>query len=86
MCSDEDHNTADNLDTYRCSGYMCVWAICQWRCCIWSGLLLLGRPRVERLVADTCDYLVRIPMVGEMESLNASVAAGIVIHELSRRR
>jgi 23S rRNA (guanosine2251-2'-O)-methyltransferase len=41
---------------------------------------------LSRLVAETCDYLVRIPMTGEMESLNAAVAAGIVVHELSRRR
>jgi 23S rRNA (guanosine2251-2'-O)-methyltransferase len=41
---------------------------------------------LSRLVAETCDHLVRIPMVGDMESLNASVAAGIVLHELSRRR
>jgi 23S rRNA (guanosine2251-2'-O)-methyltransferase len=41
---------------------------------------------LSRLVTETCDHLVKIPMSGDMESLNAAVAAGIVLHELSRRR
>ncbi|RSN44544.1 23S rRNA (guanosine(2251)-2'-O)-methyltransferase RlmB [Actinomadura sp. WAC 06369] len=39
-----------------------------------------------RLVADTCDMLVTIPMPGTAESLNAGVAAGIALYEVSRRR
>jgi 23S rRNA (guanosine2251-2'-O)-methyltransferase len=39
-----------------------------------------------RLVADTCDMLVTIPMSGRAESLNAGVAAGIALYEVSRRR
>ncbi|MBE1533487.1 23S rRNA (guanosine(2251)-2'-O)-methyltransferase RlmB [Actinomadura algeriensis] len=39
-----------------------------------------------RLVADTCDLLVTIPMPGTAESLNAGVAAGIALYEVSRRR
>ncbi|WP_019632795.1 23S rRNA (guanosine(2251)-2'-O)-methyltransferase RlmB [Actinomadura atramentaria] len=39
-----------------------------------------------RLVADTCDVLVTIPMPGAAESLNAGVAAGIALYEASRRR
>lgn len=39
-----------------------------------------------RLVADTCDMLVTIPMPGEAESLNAGVAAGIALYEVSRLR
>ncbi|MBC6459245.1 23S rRNA (guanosine(2251)-2'-O)-methyltransferase RlmB [Actinomadura sp. HBU206391] len=39
-----------------------------------------------RLVADTCDMLVTIPMSGKAESLNAGVAAGIALYEVSRRR
>jgi 23S rRNA (guanosine2251-2'-O)-methyltransferase len=39
-----------------------------------------------RLVADTCDMLVTIPMSGRAESLNAGVAAGIALYEIARRR
>ncbi|MCX4550007.1 23S rRNA (guanosine(2251)-2'-O)-methyltransferase RlmB [Streptomyces sp. NBC_01387] len=39
-----------------------------------------------RLVGETCDYRVRIPMPGGAESLNAGVAAGIVLYEAARRR
>jgi predicted rRNA methylase len=39
-----------------------------------------------RLVADTCDMLVTIPMPGRAESLNAGVAAGIALYEVSRLR
>ncbi|MQY13092.1 putative tRNA/rRNA methyltransferase [Streptomyces sp. RB5] len=39
-----------------------------------------------RLVGETCDFKVRIPMPGGAESLNAGVAAGIVLYEVSRRR
>lgn len=41
---------------------------------------------LSRLVAETCDLRVRIPMPGQAESLNASVAAGIVLYEASRLR
>jgi 23S rRNA (guanosine2251-2'-O)-methyltransferase len=39
-----------------------------------------------RLVADTCDMIVRIPMGGRAESLNAGVAAGIALYEIARQR
>ncbi|MCA1823583.1 MAG: 23S rRNA (guanosine(2251)-2'-O)-methyltransferase RlmB [Frankia sp.] len=41
---------------------------------------------VSRLVRETCDLTVRIPMAAETESLNASVAAGIALAEIARRR
>ncbi|APY87610.1 23S rRNA (guanosine(2251)-2'-O)-methyltransferase RlmB [Streptomyces alfalfae] len=41
---------------------------------------------LSRLVGETCDYRVRIPMPGGTESLNAGVAAGVVLYEASRRR
>jgi 23S rRNA (guanosine2251-2'-O)-methyltransferase len=41
---------------------------------------------LSRLVGETCDVRVRIPMPGGTESLNAGVAAGIVLYEASRRR
>jgi 23S rRNA (guanosine2251-2'-O)-methyltransferase len=41
---------------------------------------------LRRLVRETCDRLVSIPMVGEVESLNVSVASGIVLYEAVRQR
>jgi len=41
---------------------------------------------MRRLVAENCDYLVKIPMSGAMESLNASVATGICLFEAVRQR
>ncbi|WP_405012700.1 23S rRNA (guanosine(2251)-2'-O)-methyltransferase RlmB [Kitasatospora sp. NBC_01539] len=41
---------------------------------------------LSRLVAETCDIRVRIPMPGATESLNAGVAAGIVLYEAARLR
>ncbi len=56
----------------------------------WSGraVLVLGsegsglRPRV----AETCDELVSIPVAGEVGSLNASVAAAVILFEARRQR
>ena len=41
---------------------------------------------MRRLTRESCDLLVRIPMLGEVESLNVSVAAGVVLFETARRR
>lgn len=41
---------------------------------------------LSRLVRESCDVTVSIPMVGSVESLNASVAAGVVLAEIARRR
>ncbi|MCA1188636.1 MULTISPECIES: 23S rRNA (guanosine(2251)-2'-O)-methyltransferase RlmB [unclassified Saccharopolyspora] len=41
---------------------------------------------LSRLVRETCDQTVSIPMAGQVESLNASVAAGVVLAEVARRR
>jgi len=41
---------------------------------------------MRRLTRETCDLLVRVPMKGQVESLNVSVAAGICLFESVRRR
>jgi 23S rRNA (guanosine2251-2'-O)-methyltransferase len=41
---------------------------------------------LSRLVGETCDVRVRIPLAGAVESLNASVAAGVALAEIARRR
>jgi 23S rRNA (guanosine2251-2'-O)-methyltransferase len=41
---------------------------------------------MRRLTRESCDLLVKIPMRGEVESLNVSVSAGICLYESARRR
>jgi len=41
---------------------------------------------LHRLVRETCDTLVRIPLVGHLQSLNVSVAAGVLMYEALRQR
>ena len=41
---------------------------------------------MRRLTRESCDLLVRIPMAGEIESLNVSVSAGLCLFESVRRR
>ncbi len=41
---------------------------------------------MSKLVEQNCDYIVKIPMYGTTNSLNASVAAGIMIYEIIRDR
>ena len=41
---------------------------------------------VSRLVRETCDFTASIPMRGEIDSLNASVAAGVLAYEIVRQR
>ena len=41
---------------------------------------------VSRLVKEKCDFVASIPMKGQIDSLNASVAAGILCYEIVRQR
>ena len=41
---------------------------------------------LHRLVRESCDTLVRIPVMGNLESLNVSVAAGVLLYEVRRQR
>ena len=41
---------------------------------------------VSRLVKEKCDYIASIPMKGDIDSLNASVAAGVLAYEIVRKR
>lgn len=41
---------------------------------------------VGRLVKETCDFVASIPMKGQISSLNASVAAGVLAYEIVRQR
>lgn len=41
---------------------------------------------ISKKVRDNCDFIVSIPMVGEINSLNASVAASVLMYEILRQR
>lgn len=52
-----------------------------------TALILGGEGKgLHRLVAENCDVLVKIPMYGKIESLNVSVAAGVILFEARRQR
>lgn len=50
--------------------------------------LVLGNEEkgIRKLTADKCDFLIQIPMQGKIQSLNVSVAAGIILFEILRQR
>ena len=41
---------------------------------------------VSRLIKETCDFVASIPMKGDIDALNASVAAGVLAFEIARQR
>lgn len=50
--------------------------------------LIIGNEEkgLRRLTAENCDFLIKIPMQGKIQSLNVSVAAGIILFEILRQR
>jgi len=61
-----------------------------YRCIDYSSkiALILGSEGngISRIVREKCDYIAQIPMYGQVNSLNASVAAGIMIYEVIRSK
>ena len=52
-----------------------------------SALVMGGEGKgLHRLTAEKCDVLVKIPMLGKIESLNVSVATGVILFEAVRQR
>ncbi|MEG0692023.1 MAG: TrmH family RNA methyltransferase, partial [Oscillospiraceae bacterium] len=41
---------------------------------------------LSRLIKEECDFFATLPMCGQINSLNASVAAGILMYEVARQR
>jgi 23S rRNA (guanosine2251-2'-O)-methyltransferase len=41
---------------------------------------------MRHLTRQHCDFLVKIPMAGQVESLNVSVAAGVMLYEVFRQK
>ncbi len=50
--------------------------------------IILGNEEkgIRKLVAENCDFLIKIPMMGKIQSLNVSVSAGIILFEILRHR
>jgi len=52
-----------------------------------TAIVLGGEDKgVRRLVRDRCDYIVSLPLMGRINSLNVSVAAGALLYEILRQR
>lgn len=41
---------------------------------------------IKKLTEDNCDFLVKIPMLGKIQSLNVSVSTGIILYEILRQK
>ena len=86
-------NIAKTIDELKKRG---VWFACadmdgelMYKCNLKGSIgLVIGNEGsgVSRLVREKCDYIVSIPMKGDIDSLNASVAAGVLAYEIVRQR
>jgi 23S rRNA (guanosine2251-2'-O)-methyltransferase len=41
---------------------------------------------IRKLVSESCDFLIKIPMKGKIDSLNVSVSTGVLLFEINRSR
>ena len=88
-------NLTRSLEAYRKAGCVVVglaadgtstWPTSRSRWIRWCVVVGSEGRGLSRLVAETCDLLVRIPMHAGTESLNAGIAAAIVLHAVAARR
>ena len=90
----EVSNIANTIDRLKKEGYWIVGTALEnsidYREINYDGkiVLVIGSEGfgISALTAKKCDFLAKIPMYGETNSLNASVAAGIMIYEIIRNR
>jgi TrmH family RNA methyltransferase len=56
--------------------------------CRWPAVLLIGSEKrgLSEQLTEACDFMVRIPMLGRGDSINAAVAAGVLLYELFEQR
>ena len=87
-------NLSNTIDKLKESGYWIVGTALKdsvdYRDIDYTGkiALIVGNEGtgISNLVMKKCDFIAKIPMYGETNSLNASVAAGIMIYEMIRNR
>jgi 23S rRNA (guanosine2251-2'-O)-methyltransferase len=89
------NNFTEIVRAFREEGFVIVGLEVDGKQCIWDidpgpfpvGLVVGGENEgIRRIVRSLCDYTVRIPGKGPVSSLNVSVAAGIALYEVIRRR
>ncbi len=56
--------------------------------CRWPAVLLVGSEKqgLSDQLAAACDFTIRLPMLGRGDSINAAVAAGVLLYELFDQR
>lgn len=87
-------NIANSIDWLKNNGFWIVGTSLEgssdYRSVNYSGKIavVIGNEGsgISNLVSKKCDFLVKIPMYGKTNSLNASVATGIMIYEVIRNR
>lgn len=86
-------NIARTLDQLKEAGYWIVGADMEGEPCYGQNLtgpiaLVIGGEGegISRLSKEKCDFLTRIPMLGQINSLNAGVAAAVLMFEVVRQR
>jgi 23S rRNA (guanosine2251-2'-O)-methyltransferase len=87
-------NLRRSLDELKSAGLWIIGADAEADRAVWDAdfkqpsVIVVGSEGhgLRRLVAETCDVLVRIPLGGRLESLNASVAGGVLLYEANRQR
>ena len=88
-------NLVNSINTLKENGYWIVGTALtnnslDYRNIDYSGkiALIIGNEGmgISKLVMKKCDFFAKIPMYGKTNSLNASVAAGIMIYEMIRNR
>ena len=86
-------NLAQTIEDLKKEG---LWFVCadmdgevMYRCNLTGPIgLVMGSEGegVSRLVKEKCDFVAKVPMFGQIDSLNASVAAGVLAYEIVRQR
>jgi 23S rRNA (guanosine2251-2'-O)-methyltransferase len=87
-------NVVNTIEEFKKNGIWVVGAEADSATSFWdadfirpTAIVLGGEDKgVRRLVQDHCDYLVSLPLMGRITSLNVSVAAGILLYEVLRQR
>ena len=56
--------------------------------CRWPAVLLIGSEKhgLSEQLVEACDFTIRIPMLGRGDSINAAVAAGVLLYEMFHQR
>lgn len=87
-------NVVNTIETLKQAGIWVVGAEAEGDTVYWDAdfvrplaLVIGGEDRgVRRLVREKCDYIVSLPLTGQITSLNVSVAAGVLLYEVLRQR